>query len=395
MNLEGFQQGQEQGGNSAEPQKIKVDEAKLFGDLDDPLASASRKNNEGDNKSNDSGNSGDSNNGTGDEGGTNKKSENEGGKDGGSNTGAGDTGDAGDGKKGGEEGGGNTGNGSPILDSYTNYMKSFDPEFELPESISKKENLTEEEIISTFTDEIFKKKIEDPILKNYLLRKQSSDFSQEEYENEFKTEKELMSIKDPDEFLKKVYKIKAEKENKDWSDEDIEKHLSSQDKITKEQAMENTKKSIDSAIKRSYEKDNEVLIQQRKKEFENEENKNKEVINEFTKKLESKEIKPIIELDDEELKDFVKDAPNLVARDPETGTNIIEDLMSQKDFFLDMLPLLYKHYKGGLKGFDTKLKEKVKDQIIQKKLRPTPSESSRSGSRSGVIKVDDSKLYGD
>lgn len=377
------EQGQGQG-QVNQPEKIMVDDNKLFGDdfldgvkgpsKEQPDTSKDKPGEEGESNPGQKANteppeSGDENQGSGSEQ-----------TEGGNTTETGDNTPA---------------NENQLLSAYSDYLKSIDENFEVPENL-KKENLTNEEIVSTFTDEIFKRKVEaDPYLKNYLLKRGQDNFSQDEFESEFATEKQLLGEKDPDKFLFNIMKIKSQYQEKNWSDESISKYINSLNEVEKDNQVDQYKSSIKNNLDAKIKLQNDSIIKARQKQFEAEESENEKAIKIFAESLASGKEKPVIEMSQDEMSEFVKDAPNLIKRDFKTGMNLIEELLNNDNFFKQVLPIIYKHYKGNLQGYTTSTKEKVKDDIIRRNLRPNPENFSRSASRTGSTKVDESLLYSD
>lgn len=263
------------------------------------------------------------------------------------------------------------------VNEFEKYMQSLNPDYKAPEELKKDENLTTDKLFSTFEKEIIENKVKDPFVKNYLLRKEEKDFDFNNYVNENSEVNKILAVEDNREFLKNIYKKQGEVKGKEYSDEEIQKELDSMSEIRIDQLADQNRDALKQNINKYYEQQNKNIEKKREQQFNKVEEDNKNKINTFLEEVKSNKRNLPVDMEENELASFVEDAPKLIERDKETGMNIVSELLNDDEFFMDILPFIYKKYKGSLENYQQSQKSKVKD-AIKRNLRPNPSQSTRS-----------------
>ena len=265
--------------------------------------------------------------------------------------------------------------------AFEKYMQKFDQDYKVPDSVKNKENLTNEDLFSTFEQEVFKKKEQDPFIKNYLLRKNEEGFNMSSYINENKEVTDILNTKDNKEFLKQVYKKNGQVRGREYTDEQIEEHINTMSAIQIDEQADRNRDQLKKNLDNYYNSQNEKIQQFELKELKVLNTRNSEQIDNFLKEVDAKKRSLPVDMEQKEYESFVKDAKKLVEIDEKTGTNLISELLNDDDFFMDILPFIYKRYSGTLKNYNPDLKQKVKDKI-KKNLRPGVDQQSRSSGTS-------------
>jgi hypothetical protein len=265
--------------------------------------------------------------------------------------------------------------------AFEKYMQKFDQDYKVPDSVKNKENLTNEDLFSTFEQEVFKKKEQDPFIKNYLLRKDEEGFDMSSYINENKEVTDILNTKDNKEFLKQIYKKNGQVRGKEYTDEQIEEHINTMSAIQIDEQADRNRDQLKKNLDDYYNSQNEKIQQFELKKLKDLNKQNNEQIDNFLKEVDAKKRSLPVDMEQKEYESFVKDAKKLVEIDEKTGTNLISELLNDDDFFMDILPFIYKRYAGTLKNYNLDLKQKVKDKI-KKNLRPGVDQQSRSSGTS-------------
>ncbi|MCF7885213.1 MAG: hypothetical protein K9M80_01855 [Candidatus Marinimicrobia bacterium] len=305
------------------------------------------------------------------------------GSDGGEGTGAGNEGKGSREGKGEGEGDQGTSQNQSVeenINAFESYMKKFNPDYKVPDEVKNKEGLTNEDLFSTFEAEVIKEKEKDPFVKNYLLRKDEENFSMDDYLNENKEVTEILRTEDNREFLKKIYKKNGEVRGKEYTDEQIEEHLNTLSAIQIDEQADHNRARLQKNLNDYYAKQNQVIEQKQVDELKKVNETNKNTISKYIEDVKAKKRNLSVDMDEKEFENFVKDAPNLIDIDPSTGSNIVSDLLNSDDFFMDILPYIYKRYQGSLKDYNSEQKQKVKDSI-KRNLRPGVNQQSRSAGK--------------
>jgi hypothetical protein len=228
-----------------------------------------------------------------------------------------------------------------------------------------------------------------PFVKEVLDASEQENFDPNDFIKSKVSTKSYMDLPS-NEFMKAHLKMISERDKKGWTDEDIQKHIDSKDKIQLDAEVTTLKQEYKKHEILTSENRNKEIIAKREEKFNKIQDKRNQDITTLIERNKMVNDFYGIKLSEAEKKDFHTWLPNMLTVNKETGSYPLMDYMRSDDNLMKIAAIVYKTEKG-MRDYLTDLKEGVKSDLMTK-LRLTPNSDGGSIVTQGQTGIDTKKL---
>lgn len=225
---------------------------------------------------------------------------------------------------------------------------------------------------------------DDEFVEEYRAAKNTEGFDR----NKWLDNKTKANSLNDDDFLFAVYKSnfgKSENNKDGLTDDKILEEINKMSLIEKKKEVTSHKSAIERYLQEENVQKAKLNDEQFSVKVTEAQKANKQLADDYLTKIKGKNNIEGIEFSDADIVDYHKEIPNLLKVEMKQGKDgqkyamtraqeILEGIMADEQSSLTLLPLLYLIEKGKLKGYSSSLKERAKQEIIDK-LDPKPTET--------------------
>lgn len=270
------------------------------------------------------------------------------------------------------------------LDPYWSEFRKGYEGIELPKELSENKDLTEPEkaamLIKLIKEQTSEVESDDPFVKNYLDAKSKEGFNHQEWMKANAQTASIIDMKD-DTLLKAIYTKRNKDQKLDWTEQQIDDHISKMNPIDRNEKANNFRAMIAEEQGRYAEKAIQANLEEMEKQLPGVQKGSSELITAFVDKIKPQKTIGGFRFEDADRVAFIEGLPKFTEKKIveyqgekqilSQADIVLSDILSDPEATLLMLPYLHLVKNGKIEGFSTKIVNAVKKKTIDTLDRST------------------------